>query len=46
MLIAVAALGGGALAFEIALTRLLSALLVSSWVAPILAAALLGMGVG
>lgn len=45
-LAAVALLAGGGLAYEIALTRLLSALLVSSWVAPVLAVALLGLGLG
>lgn len=39
-------LAAGGLAYEIALTRLLSALLVSSWVAPVLAVALLGVGLG
>ena len=41
-----ALLAAGGLAYEIALTRLLSALLTSSWVGPVLAVALLGVGVG
>lgn len=41
-----ALLAAGGLAYEIALTRLLSTLLVSSWVAPVLAVALLGAGLG
>lgn len=45
-LAAVGLLAAGGLAYEIALTRLLSALLVSSWVAPVLAVALLGLGLG
>lgn len=39
-------MAAGGLAYEIALTRLLSALLVTSWVAPVLAVALLGVGLG
>lgn len=43
---AVALLAGGGIAYEIALTRLLSALLAYAWVAPVLAVALLGVGLG
>jgi hypothetical protein len=46
VLLAIGGLSGGSLAFEIGLTRLLSAMLVSDWVAPVLAAALLGLGLG
>src|SRR5690606_7491629 len=45
-LVALALLAAGGLAYEVALTRLLSALLSSSWVGPVLAVALLGVGVG
>ncbi len=45
-IVAVGLLAAGGLAYEVALTRLLSALLVSSWVAPVLAVALLGVGLG
>ena len=45
-LIAIAALAGGGLAFEIALTRLLSALLASDVVGPVLAVAVGGLGLG
>jgi hypothetical protein len=43
---AIAALSAGGMALEIGLTRLLSTLFVSSWVGPLLAAALLGLGLG
>ena len=45
-LIAIAALSAGGLAYEIALTRLLSALLVSDVVGPVLAVAVGGIGLG
>ncbi|MFU8887323.1 MAG: hypothetical protein ACNA8N_01835 [Trueperaceae bacterium] len=45
-LAAIAALSAGGMALEIGLTRLLSTLFVSSWVGPLLAAALLGLGLG
>ncbi len=45
-IVAVAALAGGGLAFEIALTRLLSALLASDVVGPVLAVAVGGLGLG
>ncbi len=45
-MLAVALLAAGGLSHEIALTRLLSALLVTSWVGPVLAVALLGIGLG
>jgi len=44
--LAVAALAGGGLALEITATRLLSALFTSNQVGPILAAAMLGLGLG
>ena len=45
-LVAVALLAAGGLSYEISLTRLLSALLISSWVGPVLAVALAGLGLG
>lgn len=45
-MLAIALLAAGGLTYEVALTRLLSALLVNSWVAPVLATALLGIGLG
>src|SRR5690606_7716736 len=44
--LAIALLAAGGLTYEVALTRLLSAPLVNSWVAPVLATALLGIGLG
>ncbi len=45
-LLAIAALSAGGLAFEVALTRLLSAVLVSDVVGPVLAVAVGGVGLG